>query len=77
MGELGSQGLNWVIGKVAQAFQVGHMDQVDQVGQVGQVSQFIQQGGVGHLRQVGKWVRRVRKAPWVTSEPHGCVRWVR
>jgi hypothetical protein len=59
---------------LGQVFQVSHMGQV---GQVGQVNQFIRQGGLDHLGQVGKWVRRVRKVLWVTSELHGCVRGVR
>ncbi len=43
------------------------MGQVVQVSQVIRVSQFNQQGGVDHLDQVGKWVRRLLKVPWVTN----------
>ncbi len=59
------QGVNWVMGKMDQECQVGHMGQVDQVARMGGVSQFIWQSGVGHLGQVGKWVRRVWKVPSV------------
>ncbi len=47
------QGVIGVIGKVGQVFQLGQMVQVDQVVQIGRVSQFSQQGGVGHLDQLG------------------------
>jgi hypothetical protein len=55
--------VNWVMGKVGQVFQVGHMGQVNHKGQVGRVSQFSHQGGAGYLGQVESGSEGYERSP--------------